>query len=43
MRFKVGDSIHNKVTREEGRILRIAKATDDSPAGYVVLVAVNPL
>jgi hypothetical protein len=43
MRFKVGDTIHNKVTQEEGRIVRVANATDDSPAGYVVLVAVSPL
>jgi hypothetical protein len=41
MRFKVGDIIHNTITQEEGRIVRLANATDDTPAGYVVLVSLN--
>jgi hypothetical protein len=41
MQFKVGDIVHNKITQEEGRILRIA----DIPGyglGYIVAIAPNP-
>jgi hypothetical protein len=42
MNFKLGDVIHNKITKEEGRVVRIANATDDNPAAYIVLVTPNP-
>jgi len=39
MQFKVGDIIHNKITREEGRIVRIA----DLPGyGLCYIVSVTP-
>jgi len=42
MQFRVGDTVQNKLTREEGLVVRIADATGDNPAGYIVLVTVNP-
>jgi hypothetical protein len=41
MRFNVGDIVHNKITQEEGRIVRTA---DWSPEmlGYIVSVALDP-
>ena len=39
MQFKVGDVVHNKITREEGRIVRIA----DLPGyGLCYIVSVAP-
>jgi hypothetical protein len=38
MRFEVGDIVHNKITREEGRIVRIAECTRPC---YVVSVALD--
>jgi hypothetical protein len=39
MQFKVGDVVHNKITREEGRIVRIA----DLPGyGICYIVSVVP-
>jgi hypothetical protein len=40
MQFKVGDVVHNKVTREEGRIVRIADLPDYGLC-YIVSVALN--
>jgi GTP-binding protein EngB required for normal cell division len=39
MQFKVGDIVHNKSTKEEGRIVRIA----DLPGyGFCYIVSVTP-
>jgi hypothetical protein len=42
MQFKVGDIVHNKITREEGRIVRTADLPDYGLC-YIVSVAPNPL
>jgi hypothetical protein len=41
MRFNLGDIVHNKITQEEGRIVRIA---DNRPevVAYIVSVALDP-
>jgi hypothetical protein len=42
MQFKVGDIVHNKITREEGRIVRV----EDLPGYglcYIVSIAPNPV
>jgi hypothetical protein len=42
MQFDVGDIVHNKITQEDGRIVRIA----DLPGRglcYIVSVAPNPV
>ncbi len=42
MQFEVGDTVHNKTTQEEGRIVRIA----DLPGYglcYIVSIAPNPV
>jgi hypothetical protein len=38
-KFKVGDMIHNEITREEGRIVRIA---DSSPSSVAYIVSIAP-
>ena len=40
MQFKVGDIVHNKITREEGRIVRIADLPGHGLC-YIVSVAPN--
>lgn len=42
MQFKVGDIVHNKITQEEGRIVRIADLPDYGVC-YIVSVAPNPV
>ena len=41
MAFKVGDLIFNRVTQEEGRIIRLIPAEDDT--AYVVSMAADKL
>jgi hypothetical protein len=41
MQFEVGDIIHNKMTQEEGRIVRIADLPGYGVC-YIVSVAPNP-
>ena len=41
MQFKVGDIVHNKITREEGRIVRIADLPGLGTC-YIVSVAADP-
>ena len=37
MQFTVGDIIHNRVTEEEGRVVRIAEIGPDR-VGYIVAI-----
>jgi hypothetical protein len=42
MQFDVGDIVHNKITQEEGRIVRIAELPGRGLC-YIVSVAPNPV
>jgi hypothetical protein len=42
MQFNVGDIIHNKITQEEGQIVRIADLPGHGVC-YIVSVAPNPI
>jgi hypothetical protein len=41
MRFRVGDLIYNKITQEQGRVVRIVKKNDG--LSCVVVVSATPL
>jgi hypothetical protein len=42
MRFEVGEIIYNTISREEGRILRIADRSLLAKDAYVVLIRPSP-
>jgi hypothetical protein len=42
MQFKVGESVHNKTTHEEGRIVRITELPEHGLC-YIVSVEPNPV
>jgi hypothetical protein len=41
MRFRIGDLIHNNITQEEGRVVRLVEKNDI--VSYVVVVAASAL